>query len=212
MTRIIFLPLHALAAIVLALTFTGCASHATQHEFQAMSDDEFADLKKSLLFTADDERYLRMSRDVLEPNVEELLDVWYGFIGSHPHLLASFSHPTSKQPDMDYLAKVRLRFRAWVLATADAEFDRDWLDHQLEIGLRHHRLEKNKTDGVVAAEHIPLRHLIALHYPITTTLKPFLARGGKTEAEVSGMYEAWRKAVLLTTILWSQPYVAPKDY
>ena len=177
-----------------------------------MSDSEFADLKKSLLFTADDERFLRMSRDVLEPNVEELLDVWYGFVGSNPHLLYYFSHPTSKKPDGDYLAKVRLRFRTWVLTTADANYDRNWLDYQLEVGLRHHRLKKNKTDGVQAADHIPLRHLVALHYPITTTLKPFLAKGGHTQEEVSGMHEAWRKAVLLTVILWSQPYVAPEDY
>lgn len=194
------------------LLLSGCTSSAEQHELRAMPDIEFTDLKKSLLFTDADVRYLRMSRDVLEPNVDELLGVWYGFVGSNPHLLYYFSHPTTKKPDGDYLAKVRLRFRDWVLATADANFDRNWLNHQLEIGLRHHRLKKNMTDGVKAADHIPLRHLVALHYPITTTLKPFLAKGENSQEEISGMYEAWRKAVLLTTILWSQPYVAPGDY
>ena len=207
-----FLPLCALAVLACAPTFTSCASSPAQHEFQAMSEAEFADLKKSLLFSEDDERYLRMSRDVLEPHVSELLDVWYGFVAQNSHLLYHFSHPASREPDGDYLGKVRERFRDWVLVTADGEFDRDWLAFQLEIGLRHHRLKKNQTDGVNAAEHIPFRHLVALHYPITTTLKPFLARGGNTAEEVSGMFEAWRKAVLLTTILWSQPYVAPEDY
>ena len=145
--------------------------------------------------------------------MEELLDVWYGFVGSNPHLLYYFSDPSTKKPNGDYLAKVRLRFRDWVLATADANFDRNWLNHQLRnpacdtTGSR-----KNKTDGAKAADHIPLRHLVALHYPITTTLKPFLAKSGNTQDEISGMYEAWRKAVLLTTILWSQPYVAPENY
>lgn len=202
--------LPVLAGVVLMLS--GCASSKEAASFRSMPDAEFTDLKKSLLFTADDVRYLRMSRDVLEPNVEDLLDVWYGFVGSNPHLVYYFSHPTTKKPDGDYLAKVRKRFRDWVLMTADANFDRRWLDLQLEIGLRHHRLKKNKTDGVDAVDHIPFRHLVALHYPITTTLKPFLEKGGKSEAEVAGMYEAWRKAVLLTTILWSQPYVTPEDF
>lgn len=202
--------LPVLAGVVLLLS--GCASSKEAASFRSMPDAEFTDLKKSLLFTADDVRYLRMSRDVLEPNVEDLLDVWYGFVGSNPHLVYYFSHATTKKPDGEYLAKVRKRFRDWVLMTADAKFDRRWLDLQLEIGLRHHRLKKNKTDGVDAVDHIPFRHLVALHYPITTTLKPFLEKGGKTEAEVAGMYEAWRKAVLLTTILWSQPYVTPEDF
>ena len=187
------------------------SAHTVQ-DFRAITDAQFQDLQKTLLFTEDDVRYLRMSRSVLEPNVEELLDVWYGFVGSNPHLLYYFSHPVTREPDMEYLTKVRARFRAWVLATADASFDRDWLDTQLEIGLRHHRLKKNQTDGVEAVAHIPFRHLVALHYPITTTLKPFLGRAGHAQQDQDGMYEAWRKAVLLTTILWSQPYVAPADY
>jgi len=196
----------------IALLIAGCATPTPGEELRVMSEGEFADLKKSLLFTAEDVRHLRMSRAVLEPHVEDLLDVWYGFVGSHPHLLRYFSHPETLEPDADYLANVRERFRAWVLTTADADFDRDWLALQLEIGLRHHRLKKNRTDGVTAVEHIPFRHLVALHYPITTTLKPFLAKGTHSEEEVAGMFEAWRKAVLLTTILWSQPYVVPADY
>lgn len=204
------------------LMLVGCASprasvpeqrpSSTVQDFRPISDSAFSDLKKSLLFTAEDVRFLRMSRTVLEPNVEELLDVWYGFVGSNPHLLYYFSHPSTNEPSTDYLGKVRVRFRDWVLTTAAAEFDRAWLDKQLEIGLRHHRLKKNKTDGVQAVDHIPFRHLVALHYPITTTLKPFLSKGGHTQEEVDGMYEAWRKVVLLTTILWSQPYVASQDY
>lgn len=212
-------------ALLVSFLLAGCAStsgvdahdgralrQGMQSGFHTISDAEFHDLKKSLLFTADDVRYLRMSRSVLEPNVDELLDVWYGFVGSNPHLLYYFSHPETGQPDADYLARVRVRFRDWVLETADAEFDRAWVEKQLVIGLRHHRLGKNKTDGVQAAEHIPFRHLVALHYPITTTLRPFLERGEHDEEDVAGMYEAWRKAVLLTTILWSQPYVVPSDY
>lgn len=180
--------------------------------FRAMSEAEFALLKKSVLFTDEDVRFLRMSRGVLEPNVDELLDVWYGFVGANDHLVYYFSHPTTRQPNSGYLMRVRARFRDWVLTTADANFDQAWLNQQLELGLRHHRLKKNRTDGVEAVAHIPMRYVIALHYPITTTLRPFLARGGHREQEVQGMYEAWRKAVLMTVILWSQPYVEPGDF
>jgi hypothetical protein len=188
------------------------AEPAENTGFRAITEAEFEDLKKSVLFTDEDVRYLRMSRDVLAPNVGELLDVWYGFVGANPHLVYYFQDAGTGRPDARYLARVRERFERWVLDTAEANFDRAWLDRQLELGLRHHRLKKNQTDGVDSVDHIPFRHLVALHYPITTTLRPFLERGGHSEADVSGMYEAWRKAVLMTAILWSQPYVAPEDF
>jgi hypothetical protein len=52
---------------------------------------EFELMQKSALFGPDDVRYLRMSYDVLEPHVDAILDVWYGFVGANPHLLEAFS-------------------------------------------------------------------------------------------------------------------------
>lgn len=43
-------------------------------------------LKEAVLFTEEDERYLRMAGQVLADQVEDVLDVWYGFVASHPHL------------------------------------------------------------------------------------------------------------------------------
>ena len=96
--------------------------------------------------------------------------------------------------------------RALDLDTARAEFDKAWLNYQQEIGVRHTRRGKNRTDAVQAADHIPLRYVLARLIPITTTLKPFLADGG-TPGQVGDMHQAWVKAVLLQVILWSQPYV-----
>jgi hypothetical protein len=143
--------------------------------------------------------------------VEAILDVWYGFVGANPHLLAAFTGPDG-QPDQAYLAAVRRRFGQWILDTARAEFDQEWLDYQHEIGVRHTRRGKNRTDGVQAAEHIPLRYVLALLIPITTTLKPFLGNGGAAPDEVDAMHRAWVKAVLLQLILWSQPYVRDGDF
>ena len=169
-------------------------------------------LQATLLLGPDDLAALRRSRDLLAPRVEEILDVWYGFVGANPHLLAAFANAQG-QPDQAYLAAVRRRFGQWILDTAQAEFDQAWLDYQHEIGLRHTRRgKKNRTDGADAADHVPLRYLLALLVPITTTLKPFLAGGAAGDDEVEAMHQAWVKAVLLQVILWSHPYVRDGDF
>jgi hypothetical protein len=168
-------------------------------------------LRATLLLGEDDLAALRRSGDLLAGRVEEILDVWYGFVGANPHLLAAFSGPDG-QPDQAYLAAVRRRFSRWILDTARADYDQAWLDYQHEIGLRHHRSGKNRTDGARAADHIPLRYVLALLVPITTTLKPFLAEGGATPDEVEAMHQAWVKAVLLQVILWSHPFVREGDF
>jgi hypothetical protein len=168
-------------------------------------------LKGTLLLGDDDLAALRRSGEVLADQVEEILDVWYGFVGANPHLLAAFSGPDG-QPDQAYLAAVRRRFGRWILDTARADYDQAWLDYQHEIGRRHHRSGKNRTDGVDAADHIPLRYVLALLVPITTTLKPFLAGEGTSDEEVEVMHQAWVKAVLLQVILWSHPYVRDGDF
>ena len=166
-----------------------------------ISLDELELLQATLLLGEDDQAALRRSSDLLAPQVEAILDVWYGFVGANPHLLAAFTGPDG-QPNQAYLAAVRRRFGRWILDTARAEFDQDWLDYQHEIGVRHTRRGKNRTDGVQAADQIPLRYVLALLIPI-----PFLAEGGATPEEVEAMHQAWVKAVLLQVILWSQPYV-----
>jgi Protoglobin len=176
-----------------------------------VSSEELKLLQQTLLLGEDDLRALRRSKDVLAPHVESVLDVWYGFVGANPHLLAAFTGPDG-QPNQNYLAAVRRRFGRWILDTAGAQFDRPWLDYQHEIGVRHTRRGKNRTDGVQAADQIPLRYVLALLIPITATLKPFLAEGGATADDVEAMHQAWVKAVLLQVILWSQPYVREGEF
>jgi hypothetical protein len=50
-----------------------------------------------------------MAGKVLADQVDEVLDLWYGFVGSHPHLLYYFTGPDS-QPNTQYLDAVRKRF------------------------------------------------------------------------------------------------------
>ncbi|MBL8859918.1 MAG: protogloblin ApPgb [Planctomycetes bacterium] len=177
-----------------------------------VSTADLALLQQTLLFGADDVRALKQSRPILEGQVEAILDVWYGFVGGNPHLLAAFVSKKTGEPEGQYLERVRKRFGQWILDTANAQFDQNWLDWQHEIGLRHHRTKKNKTDSATAADIVPFRYVVALTVPVTTTLKPFLGKSGAAAADVERMHAAWVKAVLLQTILWSRPYVASADF
>jgi hypothetical protein len=174
--------------------------------------DDFRRMQHSVLFSEDDVRALRQSYDVVKDQVEAILDVWYGFVGSQPHLLASFTHRDTGQPLGDYLGRVRQRFGQWILDTAKADYDQAWLDYQHEIGLRHHRAKKNQTDAAASTALVPFRDLFLLVVPVTTTLKPFLARGGHSPAEVDAMHAAWVKSCLLQATLWSHPYVKDGDF
>jgi hypothetical protein len=169
-----------------------------------VSMEEFADLQKATMFTEEDVRYLRMAGEVLADQVEDILDLWYGWVGSQPHLVYYFSGPDG-QPDMNYLQAVRRRFGQWILDTCNRPYDRDWLNYQHEIGLRHHRAKKNQTDGVRSVPHIPMRYLVAFIYPITATIKPFLTKKGHSPEDVEKMHQAWTKSVIMQVALWCHP-------
>lgn len=173
---------------------------------------DVAAIKKTLLFGEEDERALRQSKAILADQTEAILDVWYGFVASTPELVIFFGDRNTGAPDGAYLAAVRKRFGLWISDTADAKFDQAWVDWQYELGLRHNKLKKNKTDKVDSTPQVNFRYLSALTIPVTTTLKPFLAKKGAGAADIEKMHAAWVKAVLLQTILWSYPYVKEGEF
>ena len=173
---------------------------------------DLAALKKTLLFTENDELALRQSKAILADQTDAVLDVWYGFVASTPELVYYFGDAKTGKPDGAYLEAVRKRFAVWILDTAEAKYDQAWLDYQYEIGLRHNRLKKNKTDGANSVPQINFRYIPALTIPLTTTLKPFLAKKGASASDVEKMHAAWVKAVLLQSILWSQPYIREGEF
>jgi hypothetical protein len=174
-------------------------------ERSPVGDEEFAQLKETVLFGDDDERHLRAAGEVLRDQVEDVLDVWYGFVASHPHLVRYFADRDGAPID-DYLTRVRARFGQWVHDLCERPWDRTWLDYQEEIALRHTPAKKNQTDGADAPDRIPLRYLVAFIYPITATVRDFLAKKGHSDQEVDAMHQAWFKAVTLSVALWSRPY------
>lgn len=172
--------------------------------------EDLALLKKTLLWTADDDRYLKMASDVLKDQTNDVLDLWYGYVGGNEHLVYYFTK--DGQPNMDYLTAVRARFGQWIVDLCTKPYDQDWLNYQHEIALRHHSTKKNKTDGVDAVPIIHYRYMVAFIYPITATIKSFLGKKGHSQSDIEGMHNAWFKAVTLTVILWTYPFINKGEF
>lgn len=176
-----------------------------------VSLEDLERLKQSATLTAEDERYLRMAGDLLDGQEHEVVQSWRSVIGSEPHLAHAFFGPDGK-PDENYKTRVGERFARWVLDTCRRPYDQAWLDYQQEISLRHTPSKKNKTDGADTPSVVPLRYLIAFSAVIVTTLKPFLAGRGHSDAEVEKMQQAWCKSVMIQIALWSLPYTMPGEW
>lgn len=166
-------------------------------------------LKKTLLWGSDDDRFLKMAGEVLQDQTDQVLDVWYGYVGGNEHLLHYFTE--QGQPSERYLSAVRARFRQWILDLCNRPYDQAWLDYQHEIAKRH-TAKKNSTDGVDSVPLVHMRYLVAFIYPITATMKEFLGKKGHSQQEVEGMHNAWFKAVTLTALLWCYPYVRQGEF
>lgn len=163
---------------------------------------EMEELKRTLLFTEEDHTQLRVVGELLLEQIDEVFGYWMSLFG--PLFMSAFVGPNG-QPDERYLHAVHPRFIRWVQDTCARRYDQVWLDYQHEIGLRHYT-KKNETDGAQSTPHVPLRHLLALAYPMST-IRHFLTRRGHSADEVDRMQQAWTKALLLSIVLWSRPYV-----
>lgn len=215
------------ALLAAALTTVLPASHAQQQPDAAVPGyaygqrtlapapytmEDLKALQAALLFTEEDVKALRQSKAILADQTDAILDVWYGFVAATPELVVFFSDARTGRPDGAYLDAVRKRFALWILDTADANHDQRWLNWQYEIGLRHNKLKKNRTDRAPSVAQVNFRYIPALTIPITTTLKPFLAKKGASAADVEKMHAAWVKSVLMQSILWSQPYIKDGEF
>ena len=189
----------------------GYSYGAANSAISPLTLEDLENLKRAVLFGPEDRQYLQLAGEVLADQVEEVLDVWYGFVASHSHLLYYFTDGQGNA-NADYLAAVRKRFGQWILDTCNRPYDQAWLNYQQEIGLRHEYAKKNQTDGVNSVPTINHRYLVAFIYPITATMKPFLAKKGHSAEEVEKMHQAWFKAVVLSVALWGAPYVKEGDF
>lgn len=173
---------------------------------------DLARLMDTAGLTPDHERDLRTAAGVLRGCAGEMVDTWRREIARFHHL-SIYSAGADGTANAAYSAASHPRFARWVVEACEGPYDRAWLDYQAEIGRRHTRERKNRTDGADNLEdHIPLRYLLAFTPVVLLTTKPFLARGGHEADEVERMHDAWIRIVLLHVALWSRAYVAPEDW
>lgn len=187
-------------------TPAGYTYDSAQLPASPVTREELAAVQDSVLWTDADRDALARAGTILIPRTEAILDVWYGFVGSHPHLVSAFAGADG-EPDAAYLAAVRERFGRWIADLCTRPFDDTWLAYQEEIARRHHPDGKNTTDAVSSTSaYVPLRHLIALIVPITLTIRAFLADGSTAPDEIDAMHNAWFKAVTISVVTWTRPY------
>lgn len=162
-------------------------------------------LKQTITLDPEDMRNLRMAGEVLEPQTESIVNMWRGVISSMPHLAFYFKNDAGKT-DEQYKARVKERFKQWIMDLCCRPYDQDWLNYQHEIGLRHTHAKKNQTDNADAPPFIPMRYVIAFTAVVNDSIKPFLAKNGHSLSVIEKMHKAWCKAVLLHVTLWTRAY------
>jgi hypothetical protein len=180
-----------------------------------VSTAQLEQLKQSVGFTAEDQRYLKMAGDVLADQTKALVETWRGVIAKTPHL-AGHAKDLEGKAIPRYSEASGLRFQQWILDTCFRSYDQEWLNYQQEIALRHSSMKKNVTDDVQSTPFVPLRDIIGFTAIINETVKPFLASKGHSSEEVGKMHGAWCKSLQLQIALWAQPYstaeLAPDEW
>jgi len=156
-------------------------------------------LKQTVLFTEDDEKYLRLAGEVLADQIDAVSGCVVFLLGSHPHLAQYFSTPDNQLID-EYLA-VRKRFYQWILDTCNRSYDQTWLTINKKLVYGIPMLRKSNRPCC----SVPILDCIAF-ISHCTTIKPFLAIQGHNVEEVEKMHQAWFKSVTLQVTLWVYPY------
>lgn len=167
--------------------------------------DELRELESAAGWTDEDAACLRNAAPILVPQAERMVDDWRAAIARQPHLLASFLKPGG-QPDDAYRNAIKPRFVQWISDLCLRPHDRDWLNYQEQLGLRHTPGAKNRTDGGHTPPVVPLRFPIAFTAMVTGSLRPYLPH--TSDEELQKIQTAWNRAVLLTIALWARPYTS----
>ena len=175
----------------------------------AVTLEELEALKVSVGFTSENQRYLQLAGEVLGDQTKRVVQRWRSEIIAGIPNLARHSRSPEGNPLPEYLAKSNLRFEQWILDTCLRPYDRDWLNYQQEIALRHTAVKKNQTDGVQSTPYVPLRDILAFIAVMNETIKPFLAAKGHSVEDVEKMHQAWCKSMQLQMALWARPYSDP---
>jgi len=166
---------------------------------------ELRQLEQAAGWSDADVAALHRMGELIGNDAEALVDSWRTVIGEQPELRRWFVGPDGR-PDEHYKAQVKQRFVQWVLDICFKPHDRDWLNYQDEIGKRHTPAKKNLTDGAATPPVVPLRYVVAFGAVVITSIRDFFQKRGVADADLVRIQQAWTKAVLLETALWSRAY------
>ena len=169
-----------------------------------VSAEDLRLLEQTVGWSEKDASVLRKHASIFRQQAELMVDSWRSVIGKQPQLSKWFFGPDGR-PDDDYKARVKRRFVQWVIDVAVRDHDRDWLNYQEEIGLRHTPAKKNVTDGKQTPSVVPLRYLLGF-IPVVLPIGEFFTGFIHDEAELKALQDAWTKAVVLHVTLWSRAY------
>jgi Protoglobin len=165
---------------------------------------EFEDLKRVVGFDERDQELLLRAGEHIAPRLDELLGHWFGQLGGW--IQATFAGRDVER----YSAAAGARFARGVLDGFTRTYDQDWLDYQNEIGLRHSRATKNRTDAVNSVPVVPLRHVIASIQVLSDIPDKFL--DNFSSADAAGIRTAWSRSLLLQVALWTRSYATAEDW
>jgi hypothetical protein len=171
-----------------------------------VSEEDLHLLEQTVGWNETDLDVLQKHAHLFRQQAEQMVDSWRSVIGAQPHLAHWFVGPDG-EPDSDYKARVKGRSVQWVIDVAVRSHDRDWLNYQEEIGLRHTPAKKNVTDGKQTPSLVPLRYVVGF-VPVVLPIRQFFAGLIKDETDLKNLQDAWTKAVLLHVTLWSRAYVS----
>jgi hypothetical protein len=172
---------------------------------------DLMELKTAVGLSDSDDDALREAAEILAPRAAAMVGVWREQVG-RLDFLARYSKHRDGTPNPEYMEASTRRFIRWVVDSCTRPLDQDWLDQQHEIGLRHNRAKKNRTDHADSVDHIPLRYILAFTAVIITTARDFLADGSASSHDLDALHAAFTKSVMLHVTVWTRAYTAETEW
>lgn len=176
-----------------------------------LSLQDLQELRDVAWLTQEDQEALREAAGILAGQADDMVTAWRARLSDLPFMRPYSGHPDGT-PNPGYGAATKPRFDRFIIDACTRPLDQDWLNYQHEIGLRHTRAKKNRTDHADSAGHIPLRYLLAFTAVVITTARGYLAAAGVTPEQVDRMHAAFTKSVMLHVTVWTRAYAGADDW
>src|SRR6202020_1301755 len=173
--------------------------------------EDLEQLKQVVWLTEEDQAVLGDAAEILADQADDMVSAYRARLGELPWMAPYSNHPDGTR-NPEYGAASKPRFDRWIIDACTRPLDQDWLDYQHEIGLRHTRAKKNKTDNADSLDQIPLRYLLGFTAVVITTARGFLAASGAAPHQVDRMHSAFTKSVMLHVTVWTRAYVGAETW